>query len=117
MEEGKHLQRLEKHWQEQKGQPPPPVDTMASLLEEMHRLAPVREAAAKALGLKGAPLARLIAEPTFRKAVDAEIDEELASRLEESLSIERGEAEHALVRLSIVTHILTPALGALATRA
>ena len=117
MEEGKHLQRLEKHWQEQQGQPPTAVDTMVSLLEEMHRMAPVREAAAKALGLKGAPLARLIADPTFRQAVDAEIDEALASRLEEALSVERGEAEHALVRLSIVTHILTPELVALAMMA
>jgi len=72
---------------------------------------------AKALDLKGAPLARLIADPTFRKAVDGEIDEELATRLEEGLSIERGEADHALVRLSIVTHILTPELVALAMMA
>jgi RNA polymerase primary sigma factor len=117
MEEGKHLQRLEKHWQELQREPPPAVEVMVSLLEEMQRLGPVREAVAKALGLKGAPLARLIADPTFRKAVDAEIDEELASRLEESLSMERGEAEHALVRLSIVTHILTPELVALAMMA
>jgi len=117
MEEGKHLQRLEKHWQELQREPPPAVEVMVSLLEEMQRLGPVREAVAKALGLKGAPLARLIADPAFRKAVDAEIDEELASRLEESLSIERGEAEHALVRLSIVTHILTPELVALAMMA
>jgi len=117
MEEGKHLQRLEKHWQELQGEPPTAVEVMVSLLEEIHRLGPVREAVAKALGLKGAPLARLIADLAFRKAVDAEIDEELASRLEESLSIERGEAEHALVRLSIVTHILTPELVALAMMA
>jgi RNA polymerase primary sigma factor len=117
MEEGKHLQRLEKHWQEHQGQPPTAVEVMVSLLEEMQRLGPVREAVAKALGLKGAPLARLIADPTFRKAVDAEIDEELASRLEENLSIERGEAEHNLVRISIVTHILTPELVALAMMA
>ena len=117
MEEGKHLQRLEKHWQEQHGEPPTATEVMVSLLEELHGLGPVREAVAKALGLKGTPLARLIADPTFRKAVDGEIDEELATRLEESLSIERGEAEHALVRLSIVTLILTPELVALAMMA
>jgi RNA polymerase primary sigma factor len=117
MEEGKHLQRLEKHWQGLQGQPPTAVEVMVALLEEMQQLASVREAVAKALGLKGAPLARLIADPTFRQGVDAEIDEALASRLEETLSIERGEAEHALVRLSIVTHILTPELVALAMMA
>ncbi len=117
MEEGKHIQRLEKHWQEMHGQAPTAAEVMVSLLEEMQRLAPVREAVAKALGLKGTPLARLIAEPAFRKAVDAEIDQDLATRLEENLSMERGDAEHALVRLSIVTHILTPELVALAMMA
>ena len=74
MEEGKHLQRLEKHWHGQQGEPPTAVEVMVSLLEEMQQLTSVREAVAKALDLKGTPLARLIADPTFRKAVDAEID-------------------------------------------
>jgi RNA polymerase primary sigma factor len=117
MEEGKHLQRLEKHWQELHGQAATAVEVMVSLLEEMQQLAAVKDAVAKALGLKGTPLARLIADPAFRKAVDGEIDQELAGRLEESLSIERSEVEHALVRLSIVTHILTPELVALAMMA
>jgi RNA polymerase primary sigma factor len=66
------------------------------------------------LSIKRLPLARLVGEPAFREAVDGEIDQELADRMSESLSIERGEAERSLVRLSIVTHILTPELVALA---
>jgi len=115
MEDGKHIQRLEKNWQEANGFPPTAVDVMIALLEEVHRLSPVKDVVVKALGLKGLPLARLIGEPAFRQAVDGEIDEELAARVSESLSIERGEAERSLVvRLSIVTHILTPELVALA---
>jgi len=114
MEDGKHIQRLEKNWQEANGFPPTAVDVMIALLEEVHRLSLVKDVVAKALGLKGLPLARLIGEPAFRQAVDAEIDEELATRVSESLSIERGEAERSLVRMSIVTHILTPELVALA---
>jgi RNA polymerase primary sigma factor len=114
MEDGKHIQRLEKNWQEANGFPPTAVDVMIALLEEVHRLSLVKDVVVKALGLKGLPLARLIGEPAFRQAVDAEIDEELATRVSESLSIERGEAERSLVRMSIVTHILTPELVALA---
>jgi RNA polymerase primary sigma factor len=114
MEDGKHLQRLEKNWQEINGYPPAAVDVTIALLEELHALWPAKNVVVKALSLKGLPLARLIGEPDFRQAVDAEIDQELAERMSESLSIERGEAERSLVRLSIVTHILTPELVALA---
>ncbi len=114
MEEGKHIQRLEKNWQEVNGYPPTAVDVMIALLEELYGLWPVKDVAAKALGLKGLPLARLIGEPAFRQAVDGEIDQELAARVSESLSVERAEADRSLVRLSIVTHILTPELVALA---
>jgi RNA polymerase primary sigma factor len=114
MEDGKHIQRLEKNWQEANGFPPTAVDVMIALLEEVHRLSPVKDVVVKALGLKGLPLARFIGEPAFRQAVDGESDEELAARVSESLSIEPGEAGRSLVRLSIVTHILTPELVALA---
>jgi RNA polymerase primary sigma factor len=114
MEDGKHIQRLEKNWQEVNGQPPTAAEVMGVLLGEVHRLSPVRDVVAKALGLKGLPLARLIGEPAFRQAVDGEIDQGLATLLPESLSMEHGEAERSLVRLSIVTHILTPELVALA---
>ncbi len=114
MEDGKHIQRLEKNWQEINGQPPTAADVMVALLEEVHRLCPVKDVVVKRLGLKRLPLARLIGEPAFRQTVDGEIDQELAAHVQESLSIERTEAERSLVRLSIVTHILTPELVALA---
>jgi RNA polymerase primary sigma factor len=114
MEDGKHIQRLEKNWQEANGCPPTAVDVTIVLLEELYDLWPVKDVVVKTLSLKGLPLARLIGEPAFRQAVDGESDQELAERVSERLSIERGEAERSLVRLSIVTHILTPELVALA---
>jgi RNA polymerase primary sigma factor len=114
MEDGKHIQRLEKNWQEVNGFPPTAVDVMIALLEEVYDLSPAKDVVVKALGLKGLPLARLIGEPAFRQAVDGEINEELAVRVSESLSIEQAEADRLLVRLSIVTHIPTPELVALA---
>jgi RNA polymerase primary sigma factor len=114
MEDGKHIQRLEKNWQEANGYPPAAVDVTIALLEELYDLWPAKNVVVKALSLKGLPLARLIGEAAFRQAVDGEIDQELAERMSERLSIELGEAERSLVRLSIVTHILTPELVALA---
>jgi RNA polymerase primary sigma factor len=114
MEDGKHIQRLEKNWQEVNGYPPAAVDVMIALMVELYDLWPVKDVVVKALGLKRLPLARLIGEPAFREAVDGEIDQDLAARVSESLSVERPEAERSLVRLSIVTHILAPELVALA---
>jgi len=90
------------------------VDVMIALLEELYDLCPVKDVAVKALRLKGLPLARLVGEAAFREAVDGEIDQELADRVSESLSIDRAQADRSLVRLSIVTHILAPELVALA---
>jgi RNA polymerase primary sigma factor len=114
MEEGKHIERLRKNLQELHGHPPTAVHVMIALLEELHTLGLTKDVVVRELRLKGLSLARLVADPTFRDAVDAEIDDELAARLAEALSVELPEAERALVKLSIVTHILTPELIALA---
>ena len=114
MEDGKHIQRLEKNWQEIHGSPPAAVYVMVTLLDELHRLSPTKDVVVKALGLKGQSLAHLVTEPAFRQIIDAEIDQELAARVADSLSVELPEAERSLVKLSIVTHMLTPELVALA---
>ena len=53
----------------------------------------------------------------FRSAVDGELDQELATAIYESLKLQPGQAEQALVRLSIITHILTPEIVRLAGEA
>jgi len=63
MEDGKHVQRLEKNWQEVNGFPPTAVDVMVALLEEVHGLSPVKDVVVKALGLKGLPWLVSLANP------------------------------------------------------
>jgi len=60
------------------------------------------------LGVGKLAPAELIINEEFRKIVDAEVNEEMAEKLSASLKIEEPDAERLLIRISIVTHILTP---------
>jgi len=108
MEEGKHIQRIERRWLEEHGRPARGTEILLSLLNELHESRRDYNGVAKHLGLSKATLSQRIADPVFRSAVDGELDQELATAIFESLKLQPGQAEQALVRLSIVTHILTP---------
>ncbi|HLA18174.1 MAG TPA: RNA polymerase sigma factor RpoD [Dehalococcoidia bacterium] len=71
----------------------------------------------KELKLQKLSLAELIADERFRALVDAEIDEEMAGKLNAKLKADEGTGEHQLVQISIVTHILTPELLSMAAKA
>ena len=113
MEEGKHIQRIEKRWLDQHGRPAAGAEVMLTLLDEVDRFSKPMRTAVKYLGLKKQPLTQLVANPELRSALDGEMDVELAAKLAQSLRLDPGQAEQALVRLSIVTHILQPELLAL----
>ena len=110
MEEGKHIQRIERRWLEEHGRPARGTEILLGLLNELHESRRYYNGVAKHLGLSKATLSQRIADPVFRSAVDGELDQELATALYESLKLQPGQAEQALVRLSIITHILTPEL-------
>jgi RNA polymerase primary sigma factor len=108
MEEGKHIQRIERRWLEEHGRTARGTEVLLGLLQELHESRRYYNGVARHLGLNKASLSQRIADPVFRSAVDAELDQDLAMALFESLKLQPGQAEQALVRLSIITHILTP---------
>ncbi len=106
MEEGKHIQRIQKRWLEEHGYPISGVDLLLSLLGELHDARRFATAVARQLGLGRASLSQRIADPDLRSAIDGELDQELATAMFQTLKLQPGQAEQALVRLSIITHIL-----------
>jgi len=110
MEETKHIERIEKRWTEEHGHRPTGVDITLAVVEELHQSKRVVESVVKHLNLGNGAIPEYIGNPTFRQAVDGEMDLDLAQRVAQSLRLESPQAEQALVRLSIITHILTPAL-------
>ena len=80
------------------------------MLQQLEDLRPVIELIQRTLKLKKLGIIELITDPTFRDRIDGEMDEELRNKVQKRLRVEEAEAEDLLVRVSIVTHVLTPDL-------
>jgi RNA polymerase primary sigma factor len=106
MEEAKYVERIEKRWTEEHGHRPTGVYITLAVLDDLHQSRRVFDSVVKHLHLGKGTIPQHITDPTFRKVVDGEMDLDLAQRVAESLRLESPQAEQALVRLSIVTHIL-----------
>jgi RNA polymerase primary sigma factor len=110
MEEGKHLQEIEQRWVNEQGQGPSGGQLLFNLLQQLHDERRAFGAVTKFLNIKRSPLSKLVENETFRTAIDGELDPKLAAHVARSLRRDIEYAERAIVRLSILTHILTPDL-------
>ncbi|MXY80007.1 MAG: hypothetical protein F4Y94_10075 [Chloroflexi bacterium] len=110
MEEGNWIHDIEEEFAELHHRGPTPLETFLLLMDQLKELKRTTAAVAKALKLHNQPIVELIDDETFRARVDGEMDEELRALLEKRLRVSEADAEEFLVRLSVVTHILTPDL-------
>ncbi len=108
MEEAKHINAVERRWLQEKGRRPSGREILVTLIEQYRATQHCVTFISNDLGIKAATLSEVIENQTWRRTVDAEMDLELATRLANYMRIEQDEAEQAIVRLSIVTHILEP---------
>ena len=106
MEEAKHLAATDKHWLELHGRAPTGQETVLTLIEQYCDVQKCAKFIGKDIGIKASLISDVIGSEEWRSTVDAEMDFSLATRLAEHLHIEQAEAEQAIVRLSIITHIL-----------
>ncbi|MBI2913605.1 MAG: sigma-70 family RNA polymerase sigma factor, partial [Chloroflexi bacterium] len=108
MEDGDRIHRIENAYLEEHGRRARGADVVVALLSELQDLRKAIDIVTKALGLHRPPLSELIVDERFRGVVDAEIDTEMANKLASELKMEEPDAERLLVRMSILTHVLTP---------
>ncbi len=108
MEDGDYVHRIENAYQEEQGRRPRGADVAVALLRELYDLRKAIDIVSKTLSLHRPRLSELLVNERFRAVVDGEIDLEMAGKLASELKIEETDAERLLVRMSIVTHILTP---------
>jgi RNA polymerase primary sigma factor len=108
MEEGDYIQRIERAHFEEFGRNARAVDVLVRLVQDLYELQKPVGILTKELGVGKLAPAELIINEEFRKIVDAEVNVEMAEKLAASLKIEEPDAERLLIRISIVTHILTP---------
>ncbi len=117
MEEGKHVQAIEQQWVDEHGEGPTGAEILFTLLQELDGERRTLHTVAKYLNAKRSPLSGLVVNETLRNAIDGEIDQALAEHVAKTMRGELERAERSLVRLSVITHILTPDLISLAAQA
>src|SRR5438874_21885 len=77
-----------------------------TLSDQYHQAQKCVKFIGKDIGIKCHAVSDVVSNEMWRKTVDAEMDFELAGRLAEHMHVEVEEAQQAIVRLSIITHIL-----------
>jgi RNA polymerase primary sigma factor len=117
IEEGKHIREIELQWLDDQGQEPTGSEILSTLLEQLHRERRALRAITEYLNIENSRLAEQVVDETFRNALDGELDQALTDHLTGSLCCDPEQAGRFLVRISILTHILTPELLALAAGA
>ena len=110
MEEGKHIQAIEQEWVDERGEPPMGAQILFTLLDQLQHERRTLQATTKFLSIKNPRLSNLLADETFRNTVDAELDPKLMEHLAKMFKNDYERAERSIVRVSIITHILTPEL-------
>lgn len=110
IEEGKHIREIGEQWLDDRGQRPTGSEILFSLLEQLHQERRAIRAITEHLKIRKSRLSKLVANETFRHALDGEVDQALTDHLTRSLRCDPEEAERSLVRISILTHILSSEL-------
>ncbi len=117
IEEDRHIRKIERQWHDDRGQRPTGSEILSCLLEQLHQERGSLRAVTEYLNIKKTAVSKLVVNEALRSALDGARDEALTDYLTSNLGCSREEAEQFLVRLSILTHILTPELLALASGA
>ncbi len=113
IEEDKHIRTIEQQWHDDRGQEPSGSEILSCLLQQLREERGSLRAVTEFLNIKKTAVSQLVVNDALRSALDGVRDEALTDHLTSSLGCSREEAEQFLVRLSILTHILTPELLAL----
>ena len=110
MEEGNWIHDIEEEFAELHHRGPTALEIFLLLLDQLKDLRRTTVVVRRALKLQRLSIVELIEDETFRQRLDREMDEELRVLVHKRLRVSEGDAEEFLVRVSVVTHILTPDL-------
>jgi RNA polymerase primary sigma factor len=117
MEDGRHVQYIEQDWVEDYGVGPGGGQVLFALLQQLHDQRRFLGEITKYLDIKKNPLTDLVVNERLRGTLDGVLDEAMTDHLTSALRCDPETVEASLVRLSIITHLLTPDLIARAAEA
>jgi len=105
----RHVRNIEEDWFAKHGTTASAANIILTVLERLGQSSPVIDALAQELGLpQSASLRERVPDPSFRAAIDGEIDQQLVQAIAERTGTTPTQVEQALVALSLDTHLLPP---------
>ncbi len=112
IEQRNYLVSLGQAYREAHGRSPAAGRLMLSILQEWAALRPLHEAALRFISSEPTPAAIVesVRDPRFRALLDGELDEAFRAAVVRELGLTSDEAADAIVRLSIVTDLLSQGL-------
>ena len=110
IEEGEHIRKIEQQWRDSTSHGPTGREILVSLRDQLHGERRALRAVTEYLKIKRTRLSDLVSNAKFRNAVDGVRDQRLTDHVTRTLRCDPEQAERFLVRISILTHILTPDL-------
>jgi RNA polymerase primary sigma factor len=108
MEDWIFLEELEAAYEDAAGRRPEHAETLVELFRRFHQERETYRSVSRYLGLPRQSVSERIADPAFRACVDGELDEGAMDALRKDTGWTAERAQEALVRLSILTHIVRP---------
>ena len=108
MEEWLHVEAIQLRFREEHEREPSYGEILVELLREFHQERPIYQSVSRYLKLPRQSVAERIADPSFRATVDYELDEGAHVALQKDQKWEEEVAHKALIRISIITHIMRP---------
>lgn len=106
IEEAQYVTALGQRWGEQHGGSPSGCELALALTAAYDELHGSVLFICRDLGVDARSMADVVHDDMWRLAVDGEMDVGLAARLAAELHVDQLDAEHTVVALSIITHIL-----------
>jgi RNA polymerase primary sigma factor len=107
IEDGKHLDKLQKEWAGEHGVQPAGVDLLSALAGHVSSLAPVFEGLCCHLGLSPeGSVAENIWRPELRAAVDGQIGEDVPAAVAKIAGISQDKAEKDMIELSVDSRLM-----------
>jgi RNA polymerase sigma factor (sigma-70 family) len=107
IEDGKHLDKLQKEWVAEHGVQPAAVELVLAIVRHMGELDSLFGGLCRHLGLSaGAGVAENMWHPELRTAVDGQIGEDVAAAVAEIAGISRDKAEKGMIELSVDSRLM-----------
>ena len=108
IEEWLHVEQILEDYREENGEEPTWGEVFVELLRQFHQDRPVYAAISRHLDLPRQSVSERLADAMFRRTIDGDLDEGTHRALADELKWDDERAHAAIIRHSIITHILRP---------